>query len=100
MRVHIVALIAAATLSNAVIAQVRVPQPLPPNPLPYDLLLQHGRLIDPKNQLDSIADVGMKDGRIVAVAPHLATDDAIKTLDLSGYVVIPGIIDIHGHEYR
>jgi dihydroorotase len=99
MRIHIFALILASTLSNAVIAQVRVPQPLPPNPLPYDLLLQHARVIDPRNQLDSIADVGMKDGKIVAVAPNLATDDAIKALDLAGYVVIPGIIDIHGHVY-
>jgi dihydroorotase len=86
--------------SSVVIAQGHPQAPsVPPNPLPYDLLLQKGRIIDARNQMDAIADVGMKDGKIVAVAPHLRSADAIKILDLSGYLVIPGIIDLHGHLY-
>lgn len=89
----------AMVLPLSVGAQVRTPRPIPPNPLPYDLLLQHGRVIDPKNRMDAVADVGMKDGKIVAVGPHLNAADAIKTLDMSRYVVIPGVIDLHGHVY-
>ncbi len=72
---------------------------LPPNPLPYDLLLQGGRVIDPRNNLDGIADVGMKDGKIVTVASRLRAADAIKTIDVTGKIVTPGLIDLHGHVY-
>ncbi len=86
-------------VAQATLAQVRMPTAMPENPLAYDLLLQGGRVIDPKNGLDAVADVGMKDGLIVAVAPHLKAGDAIKTIDVSKYVVTPGIIDLHGHLY-
>ncbi len=49
--------------------------------------------------MDAVADVGMKDGKIVAVGTHLNAADAIKTLDMLRYVVIPGVIDLHGHVY-
>ena len=86
-------------VAQVTLAQVRVPTAVPENALAYDLLLQGGRVIDPKNGLDAVADVGMKDGLIVAVGPHLKADDAIKTIDVSKYVVTPGIIDLHGHLY-
>ncbi len=87
----------AALLSLAASAQTR--RPLPPNPLPYDLLLQGGRVIDPRNNLDGISDVGIKDGKIVAVAPKLSAPDAIKTINVAGKIVTPGLIDLHGHVY-
>ena len=75
------------------------PRPLPPNDLPYDLLLIHGHVIDDKNRIDGLRDVGIKDGRIVAVAPHLNVKDALKTVDVTGNYVTPGLIDIHVHVY-
>lgn len=75
------------------------PPPTPPNPLPYDLLLQSGHLIDAKSNLDRTMDVGIKDGRIAAVAEHLSPKDALKTVDASGLYVTPGLIDIHTHDY-
>jgi len=99
MRRHVLAIILATAFSVPFTAQTPAPNPVPPNPLPYDLLLQHGRIIDSKNQLDAVADVGMKDGKIVAVAPHLKSVDAIKSLDVGGYIIIPGIVDIHAHLY-
>ena len=44
-------------------------------------------------------DVAIKDGKIVAVSEHLNPKDAVKTIDLNGYYVTPGLIDIHTHDY-
>ncbi len=89
--------LAGALLGSVTPAQSR--RPLPPNTLPYDLLLQGGRVIDPRNNLDGVADVGMKDGKIVTVAPGLKPTDAIKAVNVAGKVVTPGLIDLHGHVY-
>ena len=76
-----------------------LPPPTPPNPLPYDLLLQKGHVIDPKNNIDKVMDVAIKDGKIAAVSEHLNPKDAVKTIDVNGYYVTPGLIDIHTHDY-
>ncbi|HTZ58923.1 MAG TPA: amidohydrolase/deacetylase family metallohydrolase [Acidobacteriaceae bacterium] len=75
------------------------PPPSLPNPLPYDLLLQHGHVIDAKNNIDRAMDVAIKDGKIAAVAEHLNPSDAVKTIDATGDYVTPGLIDIHTHDY-
>jgi dihydroorotase len=72
-----------------------VAQPLPA----YDLLLRGGRVIDAKNNIDAVMDVAIKDGRIAKVAPGLAASDAIKSIDVRGMVVAPGLIDLHTHNY-
>ena len=79
---------------------VRVgPPPSLPNPLPYDLLLKNGHVIDAKNNIDRSMDVAIKDGKIAAVGENLNASDAAKTIDVSGYYVTPGLIDIHTHDY-
>jgi dihydroorotase len=70
-------------------------QPLPA----YDLLLRGGHVIDAKNHIDAVMDVAIKDGHIVRVAPGLSAGDAIKTIDVRGLVVAPGLIDLHTHNY-
>lgn len=65
----------------------------------YDLLLQGGRVIDAKNQLSAPRDVAMRDGRIAAVAEHIAPSSALKTVDVGGLIVSPGLVDIHVHVY-
>ena len=75
------------------------PPPTEPNPLPYDLLLQHGHVIDPKNNIDGVVDVAIKDGKVAAVGAHLNAKDAAKTIDATGLFVTPGLIDIHTHDY-
>lgn len=70
-----------------------------PNPLPYDLLLAKGHVIDPKNHVDKVTDVAIKDGKIAAVGDNLNPKDAAKTIDVSGYYVTPGLIDLQMHMY-
>ncbi|MFZ2023380.1 MAG: amidohydrolase/deacetylase family metallohydrolase [Terracidiphilus sp.] len=70
-----------------------------PNPLPYDLVLKNGHVIDPKNSIDRVLDVAIKDSKIAAVGEHLKAQDAAKTIDATGYLVTPGLIDIHTHDY-
>lgn len=62
----------------------------------YDLLLKHAHVVDPLNDLNGIADVAITDGKIAAVGPDLE-GDAKETIDLSGLVLQPGIIDSHVH---
>lgn len=70
-----------------------------PNPLPYDLILSKGHVIDAKNHIDKVTDVAIKDGKIAAVGDNLNPKDAAKTIDVSGDYVTPGLIDLHMHVY-
>ena len=65
----------------------------------YDLLLKGGHVIDAKNGVNAVRDVAIKDGKICAVAPEIAASRALKTVDVSGLYVTPGLIDIHVHVY-
>jgi dihydroorotase len=65
----------------------------------YDLLIKGGRVLDPRNSIDAVRDVAVKDGRIAAVAANIPAARAVKTVDASGLYVTPGLIDIHVHVY-
>ena len=65
----------------------------------YDLVLRGGRVIDPRNQISAVRDVGIANGKIAAVAAGIDTADALKVVDVSGLYVTPGLIDIHTHVY-
>jgi dihydroorotase len=65
----------------------------------YDLVIKGGRVIDPASKLDAARDVVIAHGRIAAIGSKL-TGDAAQTLDASGKLVVPGLIDIHTHATR
>jgi dihydroorotase len=60
------------------------------------LLITGGRVIDPANQVDMVADVLLADGAVAKVGPNLK-DAADRRLDASGKIVSPGLIDLHVH---
>ena len=66
---------------------------------PYDLLLQGGHVIDAKNSIDAVRDVGIKDGKIAQVAQHINPTEAFKVVNVAGLYVTPGLIDMHVHVY-
>ncbi len=66
----------------------------------FDLLLRGGRVIDPATGRDGVADVGVRDGRIVAIDPALPADKARQVVDVSGKIVTAGLIDTHAHVYQ
>jgi dihydroorotase len=61
-----------------------------------DLLIRNGRVIDPSQQFDRVADVLVRDGRIAVIGTDLPTNGATR-FDASGCVVAPGFIDLHAH---
>lgn len=66
---------------------------------PYDLLLKGGHVIDPKNNLNTTMDVAMKNGKVARVAPAIDPVEARRSIDVSGFYVTPGLVDIHVHVY-
>src|SRR5206468_6406536 len=65
----------------------------------YDLLLQGGRVVDAKNNIDAVRDVAILDGKIAAVAARIDPASAVKTVNVAGLYVTPGLIDIHVHVF-
>src|SRR6202789_3754494 len=63
----------------------------------YDLLLRGGHVLDDKNHIDGVMDVAIKDGKIASVAAHIPSDAALKTIDVKGLYVTPGLVAIHVH---
>ena len=63
------------------------------------ILISGGRIIDPANGVDAQRDVLVRDGLIAAVDQPGAFSGAevSETMDASGCVVTPGLIDIHVH---
>ena len=66
---------------------------------PYDLLLKGGHVIDPKNNLNTTMDVAIRGGKIARVAPAIDSVEARRSVDVSGFYVTPGLVDIHVHVY-
>jgi len=65
----------------------------------YDLVLKGGHVIDPRNKISAVRDVGIANGKIAAVAANIDPAEALKVVDVSGYYVTPGLVDIHVHVY-
>ena len=65
----------------------------------YDLLIKNGHVIDPKNNINTIKDIAIANGKIVKVDNDIPAAQSKKTIDATGLYVVPGLIDIHTHVF-
>jgi len=64
-------------------------------PVRYDLIVRHARVATASDTFD--ADLGITDGRIVAIAERLPEGEAAREIDAAGRWVTPGGVDAHCH---
>lgn len=65
----------------------------------YQMVIKGGHVIDPKNGINELMDVAIQDGRIAKIAKNIDTKGASQIVDAKGLLVVPGLIDIHGHVF-
>ena len=58
-------------------------------------IIKGGRVVDPANGFDEIADVLIVDGKIAEVGS--VKDSDAEVIDAKGFIVCPGLIDLHVH---
>ncbi len=70
------------------------------------LLIKNGRVIDPASGFDQVGDVAIAAGRIVSIQGQPADFSPDKTIDVTGCIVMPGLVDLSarlrepGHEHE
>lgn len=60
------------------------------------ILIKKGRLVDPKNNIDSIKDILVVDNKIAEIEDSIS-ENADKIINAEGLIVMPGLIDLHVH---
>lgn len=63
----------------------------------YDILIKGGHVMDAKNEINSIMDIAILNGKIAMIAAHIPEKQAKAIIVAKGLIVTPGLIDIHGH---
>jgi dihydroorotase len=63
----------------------------------YDIVVKNGHVIDPAQGINGQFDVAISAGKIAAVEAHIAADRAARAVDATQQLVVPGLIDVHGH---
>jgi len=66
----------------------------------YDFLFKKGHIVDPANDRDFVGDVAVKGDKIAKVEEEIDDTLSEQVIDISGKVIIPGIIDTHCHIAR
>jgi dihydroorotase len=65
-----------------------------------DILLKGGHVIDPKNSIDTNMDVAIGEGKIVQVSKDIPAKNAKRVIDVTGFYITPGLIDMHVHAFH
>ncbi len=66
----------------------------------FDQLLRGGRVICPASGIYGIRDVAIRNGKIAAVQADILPTSAREVIDVTGKLVLPGLIDTHAHVYQ
>ena len=64
----------------------------------YSIVIKGGHLIDPKNNINEVMDVAIREGKIALIAKNIDAGQA-QVIDAKGLFVTPGLIDIHSHNF-
>lgn len=62
----------------------------------YEVILTKGNIVDGSGSSSYTADIAIKDGKIAKIG-NLDALDAERIIDVNGFVIAPGFIDIHAH---
>lgn len=62
-----------------------------------DYVIKNGRVFDPAEKIDTVADLAIVNGKIAAIGKEFESD---RVLDAKGCLVTPGAIDIHAHIFE
>jgi dihydroorotase len=65
----------------------------------FDLLIKGGDVLDPSQHLRAVRDIGIRYGIIEAVRDNIPAEKALKVINASGRLVIPGLVDLHAHTF-
>jgi len=65
----------------------------------YDLILRGGHVIDPSQNINGVMDVGFAGGKAAGVGTGLKAGPGTDVRNVAGYIVTPGLIDLHTHVY-
>ena len=65
------------------------------NDPPFDVVIEHGRVMDPESGLDAVRNIGIAQGVVRAISSGPLSGQ--RTIDATGLVVAPGFIDLHWH---
>ena len=65
-------------------------------PVPEKILIKNGRLIDPQNGIDTVTDMLVADWHVKKIGVGL-DEPCDRSIDASGKIVAPGLIDLHVH---
>src|SRR5436190_335916 len=66
----------------------------------FELLIQNAHVIDPVQNWDGPAEVGVSGGKVAAFGPRLDATGCPDVRDARGSYLCPGLIDLHGHWYE
>ena len=61
------------------------------------ILIKDGRIVDPKRGIDDVLDIIVEDGKIKKIGKYQRGDEYERIIEAKGYVVAPGLIDVHVH---
>lgn len=61
------------------------------------ILIKNGRVIDPKTKRDEVLDIVIKEDKVYKIGKFPITSEYTNVVDANGYIVAPGLIDVHVH---